>query len=99
MMLEGFHADRFAESINSEFQVVDHPSAEFALQLVEVNERVKSSHQENFALLFHGPALFFLPQGIHKLRHSHLGELDLFLVPVGQDSEGFQYEAVFNRLV
>src|SRR5438105_12018132 len=99
MTLEELHIDRFAESINSEFQVVDHSSVEFALQLLEVNERVNSPHQENFALLFHGPAPFFLPQGIYKLKHSHLGELDLFLVPVGQDSEGFQYEAVFNRLV
>lgn len=28
-----------------------------------------------------------------------LGRFDLFLVPVGQEADGFLYEAVFNRLL
>ena len=40
-----------------------------------------------------------MPQGIHRLTHSNLGELELFLVPVGRDSAGFQYEAAFNNLI
>ncbi len=98
-MLDELHVDVFAEYIHSEFQVMDDPSIQLALQLVEVTERTKSPHQEIFNLLFHGPAQYFLPQGIHKLNHGRLGEIELFLVPVGQDAQGFQYEAVFNRLV
>ncbi len=97
--LEELHADRFAEYINSEFQVLDYLPVQFALRMVEVQERSKSPQQEIFALLFHGPGQYFMPQGIHKLKHSQLGEIDLFLVPVGQDPQGFQYEAVFNRLI
>jgi hypothetical protein len=41
----------------------------------------------------------FLPQGMRKLQHETVGELDLFLVPVGQDAQGFQYEAAFNHVL
>ena len=49
--------------------------------------------------MFHGPATHFIPQGIHKLQHAELGEGELFLVPVGKDKDGFEYEAVFNHLL
>ncbi len=97
--LEEFHADTFAEYINGEFQVLDDLPVPFTLRMVGVQEQSKSPHQEVFTLIFHGPGQNFLPQGIHKLQHSELGEIDLFLVPVGQDAQGFQYEAVFNRLI
>jgi len=38
-----------------------------------------------------------LPQATYTLEHTELGELDIFLVPVGPDGGGRQqYEAVFN---
>jgi hypothetical protein len=36
-----------------------------------------------------------LPQGIQRLSHAELGELDLFLVPIGPDAQGMRYEAAF----
>ncbi len=97
--LEELHADQFAEYIHSEFQVLDYQPVQFTLRLVDVRERLKLPHQESFALLFRGPVQYFMPQGIHQLNHGSLGEIDLFLVPVGQDAEGYQYEADFNRLI
>lgn len=99
MELEKLHKDRFAEYLHGEFQVVDDPANEFAIRLVEVSGRTSSPHQEVFALVFHGSEKRFLNQGIHKLRHNHMGEIDIFLVPVGRDQHGFHYEAIFNRLV
>lgn len=97
--LEELHVDQFRGFLNSDFQVVGDPPVDLALRLVEVQERSNSPQQEVFALLFHGPAQYFMPQGIYQLKQSSLGEIELFLVPVGQDSQGFQYEAVFNRFI
>jgi hypothetical protein len=89
----------FAEYVNTQFDVLDDPSRTFHLTLTNVIEHVKTERQEVFSLFFHGPSNPFVPQGIHKLNHAHLGELELFLVPVGQDTVGFQYEAAFNNLI
>lgn len=97
--LEELHVDQFRDCLNSDFQVVDDPPVDLALRLAEVHDRSKSPQQEVFALLFHGPAQYFMPQGMYQLKHSGLGEIELFLVPVDQDSQGFQYEAVFNRFI
>lgn len=48
-----------------------------------------------FSLVFRGPEGSALPQGIYRLSHAELGELDLFLVPIGRDAEGTRYEAAF----
>ena len=49
-----------------------------------------------FSLVFHGPRTPLLRQGIHRLEHSELGPLDLFLVPVGPRGDAMQYEAIFS---
>lgn len=48
-----------------------------------------------FSLVFRGPLDAPLPQGITPLRHVELGEVGIFLVPIGSDGEGRRYEAVF----
>jgi hypothetical protein len=89
----------FTEYVGTTFDVLDDPSRAFCLTLANVVEHVKTERQEVFSLFFHGPADSFVAQGIHKLKHSHFGELELFLVPVGQNKDGFQYEAAFNNLI
>ncbi len=51
--------------------------------------------RQQFSLLFRGPADLQLNQGIWDLEHATMGELALFLVPLGPDAEGPRYEAVF----
>jgi hypothetical protein len=51
--------------------------------------------REPFSLLFVGPADPVLPQATYVLTHATLGELAIFLVPVGRDAESVRYEAVF----
>jgi len=52
--------------------------------------------QDPFTLLF-GGASHLLPQRIYALTSGSLGDpVDLFIVPVGQDRDGFIYEAVFG---
>lgn len=49
-----------------------------------------------FSLLFRGADEPTLPQGVHRVLHPTLGALDIFLVPIGPDAQGMQYEAIFN---
>ncbi len=51
--------------------------------------------REPFSLLFRGPRSPFAPQGTYRLEHDGLGRLELFLVPLGPDSTGMRYEAIF----
>ena len=89
----------FTDYVGTHFDVMDDPASAFDLILTNIVEHVKTDRQEVFSLFFHGSPDRFVPQGIHNLKHSHLGELELFLVPVGQDKDGFQYEAAFNNLI
>lgn len=48
-----------------------------------------------FSLLFRDQAgAAVLPQGMHRIEHPRLGELELFLVPMGDRPP--EYEAIFN---
>jgi len=52
--------------------------------------------REPFSIEFHSRLADHAPQQIYALEHDKLGELELFLVPLGPDSDGHRYEAVFN---
>ncbi len=49
-----------------------------------------------YSLVFRCVSAPVLPQRIYHLRHERLGDLDLFLVPIGPDGEGMRYEAIFT---
>ena len=96
-------AERFTQYLNTKFSVKLESNEPVELELVEVavrgiepNER---AGMERFSTFFYGPAKYFLPQQTYALEHPKMGELLLFLVPIGQDSLGVKYEAVFNRFV
>lgn len=36
------------------------------------------------------------PQGIYRINHPVINNLDVFLVPIGRDNNGMKYEAVFS---
>ena len=98
-MLEQLHKESFSDCLHQAFHVVQRGSQAFDLQLAEVTEVTKSARQEAFSVIFHGPDDPFMQQGMVHLHNEKLGDLDLFLVPIGRDRDGFQYEAVFNRLI
>lgn len=87
----------YAPHVNTKFQLTELENTE--VELIEAAEKNFSPAQEMFSLIFRGSNDDFLPQGIYRLRHEALGEGELFLVPVAQDADGYQYEAGFNRLV
>ena len=56
----------------------------------------EGSKREPFSLMFRGPAATFLPQRTYILKNQVTEPVEIFLVPVGRDADGFLYEAVFN---
>lgn len=48
-----------------------------------------------FTLLFRGPPDPVLAQQICRLENATVGQLEIFIVPVGRDADGTDYEAVF----
>ncbi|HET7436285.1 MAG TPA: hypothetical protein VFN10_16365 [Thermoanaerobaculia bacterium] len=53
--------------------------------------------RDPFSLIFHGPAVPRLYQGMFQLQSDVVSFPNIFLVPVGQLEEGgFEYEAVFT---
>ncbi|WP_121255983.1 DUF6916 family protein [Nocardioides ferulae] len=55
----------------------------------------RGEQRRQFSLVFRGPAEPVLPQATYPLTHPEVGELQLFLVPIGKDADGVRYEAAF----
>ena len=49
-----------------------------------------------FSLLFRNTSSFLFPQQTYRMRHSRVGEVGIFLVPIAREREGFLYQAIFN---
>jgi uncharacterized protein DUF6916 len=95
-----YTAERFSQNVNTKFTVKVDSAEPVDLELVEVavraNEANEQAGMERFSTFFHGPANFFLPQQTYEMTHPQMGELQIFLVPVGENERGYRYEAVFN---
>lgn len=55
-----------------------------------------TDRREPFSLVFRGPPGPALAQRIYQLHHAALGTLEVFLVPIGPDSLGQLYQAIFT---
>jgi hypothetical protein len=93
--------DDFAAHVGDRYQLILDDSA-LSLELLDATasgERggpgPNGEERLQFALLFRGPPAPALPQATRTLTHPGLGELELFLVPIGPDADGMRYEAVF----
>lgn len=98
-MLERIEKTTFAENLKTKFRASLGGPESVELELTSIRDGVSTPRQEQFALIFHGPADTFLPQQIYQMEHEQIGTFDLLLVHTAQDADGFTYEAVFNRLL
>ena len=88
--------ERFEACLHQTFQArLD--AGEVPMELIRVSPigKPEPGYRQAFSLLFRAPKSSTLPQRIYPLQHPTLGHLDIFLVPIGPDQEGLQYEAVF----
>jgi hypothetical protein len=93
-----FNHAEFVSALNTNFQLPMGDASPIDLELVEVTELRSLPKQEMYSIVFRGPRDVMLSQRTYRLEHAQLGTLDLFLVPIGVDEQGYSYEAVFNHL-
>ena len=97
-MLEQLTIDSFEPLVGSSFWVHEQ-GQKIEMRLTRAAKVMESEaarlNRNPFSLFFVGP--LHLPQKIYRMTHDTIAEpLDIFLVPVGKEGTGFQYEAVFT---
>lgn len=97
-----FTYDDFADRVGEQFRLRLPDAAILPLVLSEAEAGLEDSGpspggatRRQFSLVFRGPADPQLSQGTWELEHDLMGELALFLVPLGPDADGPRYQAVF----
>jgi hypothetical protein len=96
-------SDNFRPHIGSSFSVAT-PQRSSVLTLTSVDDfrlpgtvaaRRLKTPGAGFTLLFDGSKFDSFPQGTYTVRHAKIGTFDIFLAPVGMDTD---VQAVINRL-
>lgn len=110
-MLDQIRSVDFRPLLHETFQLFVNPwgepydstvhGAPRRLELIDVSDLdatnvVDPDRRYPFSLIFHEPGRSYLAQRIYRIAHPALGHIDLFLVPLGPDKQGMQYQAVFN---
>lgn len=98
MDLDRLDRATFLPLVDSTFAVGDPGASALGLRLAGTGHAGAGlpGRREPFSLIFQGPLQPLLPQGIHRLLHPELGEIAIFLVPVGPQGQAMQYEAIFS---
>lgn len=98
-MLDKVTREDFEGRVGATFRVETGPDESQELTLIDIAALPSGPGRgEPFSLIFRGPISRGLEQKIHRLSHSGMGAIDLFLVPLGTegDPEGTHYQAIFN---
>ena len=92
--------ETFKQYLSTKFRVRADAPRPLELELVEVKGWTtlpeEQKGMERFSITFRGPEDIFMPQQTYTLEHEQMDAFEVFLVPVGRDASGYQYQAVFN---
>jgi hypothetical protein len=95
--------EQFANQLNTTFVVQRLGQPAITLMLVDVADPALTAmpgNDECFSAVFRGPSSLSLRQDTYAVANKGLGQISLFLVPVGRYVRGARYyEASFNRVV
>ena len=87
----------FADLVNHSFPVnAGERSLEMTLVEIKKVPGGVSSGRQPFSLLFRGPRTPRLPQAMYDFDHPRHGLQSIFIVPVADNADGRNYEAVFS---
>jgi hypothetical protein len=98
-MLDTLKGSDFTGHLGQQFCVQLDGMELINLELVSAQEfgEAASGQRRPFSLLFLGPeSTRYLLQHTYRLRHVAMGELDVFIVPIGPDGKRMRYEAIFS---
>jgi hypothetical protein len=99
-LIEDFTPATFSELVGEPFELSLDDGSAFELEVVSVTPAPthpgEARQREPFAVVFRGPVEPVLPQRIYAFEHEAVGAFELFIVPIGPDGSGMQYEAVFG---
>jgi hypothetical protein len=96
-MTEVYTFDMFSKELGTRFRMHYGQSETADLELISAKDISPTPRHPQFSLIFLGPESCPISQQIYELEHETLGTMNIFLVPIGKDSRGVEYEAVFNR--
>lgn len=97
-MLQNLTKENWSPHLNQEFRVGTADTEPLSMTLVEVTGLSDKPGQarQPFSIVLSGPGDIVLNQAIYTVQHQALGDLDIFLVPLGPKGEHMLYEAVFT---
>lgn len=95
--------ESFVDCRGQMFRIYFGPTASLDAELVSATAfpsrpggPTQPDRRAPFSVIFRGPPTPVLPQRIYRIENDSMGTFDLFIVPIGPDESGMQYEAVFN---
>lgn len=98
-MLDRLTSRDFSGLVGELFEVTAPDGERLELTLIEVGESGSAPPgvaRAPFFVHWRGPGHRLLSQGTYPIAHAGLGLLELFIVPIAKEADGFRYEAVFS---
>lgn len=98
-MLESLTIDHFTPLLQTQFVIhfTQEASHNAVLKRISPWGEPSDKYRQPFTLEFETDlSTHYYPQGVYRLIHPSLGQLDLFMVPVGLGSSGMCYEIVIS---
>ena len=90
----------FGDKVGQTFTITEAGLPAVPLTLVEADllrtHALPPGGRPPFSLIFLFGDREMLPQRLYQVTHDTLGTVTLFLVPVGRNASGIQYQALFN---
>ena len=90
----------FKEHVGSVFTLLEEGVNGFELKLDEASplpsSNPKPGFRSPFSLIFLNTDGLLIPQRLYRMKHDGIGEVTIFIVPIGKDQRGVSYQAVFN---
>jgi hypothetical protein len=98
-MTEKLSLADFAPRVGEVFSLVREGAEPVPLELIETRDLTLpgAAGWTAFGLYFRGAREEMLAQATYTFENAALGRVQIFIVPIGVDTDGYRYEAIFNR--